>query len=191
MKPDKYTMTRRSFLKTSTQVTAMAGFSIASQVYGTSSNRIRVGNIYDHFDVEFEYKNCVRMTSMYRQIKGTDTKIEEEIVGTKGHGCIVGRKTQISGENAGIFRAHPEQHESHHQEHIDFIAALRRDKIPNDTRFLCESTLTVIIGRESAYISKHVSWDEIFSSNLQLLPSDNAAWDGSIRPVPKPNIPRS
>ncbi|UCF15965.1 MAG: Gfo/Idh/MocA family oxidoreductase, partial [Phycisphaerales bacterium] len=65
----------------------------------------RGGNIYDHFTVEFEYEKGVRTTSMCRQIQGTDTKIGEEIVGTKGHGAIVGRKTHITGENSRVFRA--------------------------------------------------------------------------------------
>ncbi|MHC4243766.1 MAG: Gfo/Idh/MocA family protein, partial [Planctomycetota bacterium] len=150
----------------------------------------RGGNIYDHFTVEFEYENGIRMTSMCRQIKGTDTKVGEEIVGTKGFASLVGRKAQFTGENARVFREHPKQHESHLQEHIDFIAALRRGEITNDTRFLCESTLTAIMGRESAYTGKHVTWDEILNSNLQLTPPDIARWDGSIRPVPKPGIPR-
>jgi myo-inositol 2-dehydrogenase/D-chiro-inositol 1-dehydrogenase len=150
----------------------------------------RGGNIYDHFTVEFEYENGVRMTSMCRQINGTDTKIGEEIVGTKGHGLIVGRKTEITGENAKVFPKHPEQHESHRQEHIDFIASLRRGEILNDTHFLCESTLTAIMGRESAYTGKYVSWDDILNSDLQLSPSNIAQWDGSIRPVPKPGMSR-
>jgi myo-inositol 2-dehydrogenase/D-chiro-inositol 1-dehydrogenase len=45
MKLDKNTMTRRRFLKTSTQVTALAGFSIATQAYGANNDRIRVGLI--------------------------------------------------------------------------------------------------------------------------------------------------
>ncbi|MHC4708529.1 MAG: Gfo/Idh/MocA family protein, partial [Planctomycetota bacterium] len=43
MKPDNHTMTRRRFLKTSTQVTALAGLSVATQAYGANSDRIRVG----------------------------------------------------------------------------------------------------------------------------------------------------
>jgi hypothetical protein len=44
MKLDKNTMTRRRFLKTSTQVTTtLAGLSIATQAYGAGSDRIRVG----------------------------------------------------------------------------------------------------------------------------------------------------
>jgi len=148
----------------------------------------RRGNIYDHFTVEFEYENGIRMTSMCRQIEGTDKKIGEEIVTTKGRGDM--KKARFTGENARVFKEHPQQHESHRQEHIDFIAALRRGEITNDTRILCEGTLTAIMGRESAYTGKNVMWDEILNSKLQLTPPDIAAWDGSIRPVPRPGMVR-
>jgi predicted dehydrogenase len=151
----------------------------------------RGGNIYDHFTVEYEYENGVRMTSMCRQIQGTDGKVGEDIIGTRGRAAMIGRKAQITGPNARVFREHPDQHESHRQEHIDFIAALRRGETPNDTRFLCESTLTAIMGRESAYTGKNVTWDQILHSDLQLTPPDIAAWDGSIRPVPKPGMARA
>jgi len=150
----------------------------------------RGGNIYDHFTVEFEYENGVRMTSMCRQIQGTDGKVGEEIVGTKGRAMMVGRKAQFTGKNARVFKEHPDQHESHQQEHIDFVAALRRAEVPNDTPFLCDSTLTAIMGRESAYTGKNVTWNEILNSDLNLTPPDIAAWDGSIRPVPKPGMAR-
>jgi myo-inositol 2-dehydrogenase/D-chiro-inositol 1-dehydrogenase len=45
MKQDKDTMTRRRFLKTSTKVTALAGFSIATRAYGASNDTLRVGLI--------------------------------------------------------------------------------------------------------------------------------------------------
>jgi len=150
----------------------------------------RGGNIYDHFTVEFEYANGVRLTSMCRQIRGTDTKIGEEIIATRGRGQLLEREARFTGERSRVFRPHPQQQESHRQEHIDFIAALRRGELPNDTGFLCDSTLTAIMGRESAYTGKVVGWDEILNSELRLSPSDIAAWNGSIRPVPKPGMPR-
>ncbi|HPA18404.1 MAG TPA: Gfo/Idh/MocA family oxidoreductase [Verrucomicrobiae bacterium] len=151
----------------------------------------RGGNIYDHFAVEFEYPNGVRMTSMCRQIKGTDAKVGEDIIGTKGTASTVGKGAVITGEKGRAFKEHPGQQESHQQEHTDFIAALRRGEIPNDTRFLCESTLTAIMGRESAYTGKVVTWDEIMCSELRLVPENIAAWDGSLRPVPKPGMKRA
>jgi len=151
----------------------------------------RGGNIYDHFAVEFEYPNGVRMTSMCRQIKGTDARVGEEIIGTKGTASTIGRNAAITGEKSRVFKEHPGQQESHQQEHTDFIGALRRGEITNDTRFLCDSTLTAIMGRESAYTGKVVAWDEIMASELSLTPANIAAWDGSIRPVPKPGMARA
>jgi len=45
MKPDKDTMTRRHFLKTSSTATALAGFSIATRAYGAGNETLRVGLI--------------------------------------------------------------------------------------------------------------------------------------------------
>jgi len=42
------------------------------------------GNIFDHFAVEFEYPNGVRVASYCRQTNGCAERIEERIVGTKG-----------------------------------------------------------------------------------------------------------
>jgi len=45
MKLYKDTMTRRRFLKTSTKVTALAGFSIATRAYGAGNDTLRIGLI--------------------------------------------------------------------------------------------------------------------------------------------------
>jgi len=51
-------------------------------------------------------------------------------------------------------------------------------------------TIEYEYGRESAYAGKNITWDQILNSDLQLTPPDIAAWDGTIRPVPKPGMPR-
>ena len=130
------------------------------------------------------------MTSFCRQIAGTDRKIGEDIIGTKGTAILSRGEPRLTGENPRVFAKDPRQHQSHRQEHIDFITALRRGELTNDVRLLCESTLTAIMGRESAYSGKVVTWDETLNSKLRLSPPDIAKWDGSIRPVPKPGMPR-
>ena len=42
------------------------------------------GNIFDHFAVEYEYPDGVRVLSMCRQIKGSSDRVSEHLVGTKG-----------------------------------------------------------------------------------------------------------
>ena len=55
------------------------------------------GNIFDHFAVEFEYPNGARVMSMCRQTPGCADRVEEKIVGTKGHAFGYGK---ISGPDA-------------------------------------------------------------------------------------------
>ena len=54
---------------------------------GRSAPAPEYGNIFDHFAVEYEYPNGVRVMSMCRQIKGCADRVEERIVGTKGVAC--------------------------------------------------------------------------------------------------------
>src|SRR5207253_2485604 len=56
------------------------------------------------------------------------------------------------------------------QEHADLIAAIRSGKPVNEARQIAESTLTAIMGRESAYSGHSVTWDEMLNSNMKLAP---------------------
>lgn len=151
----------------------------------------RGGNIYDHFAVEFDYPSGARLTSVCRQIKPTEYRIGEAVFGTGGKAFFLKGQKKITGKRPKTYTQDPPgQHESHRQEHIDFITALRQGKLTNEARLLCESTLTAIMGREAAYTGRTVTWDEMLASNLTLTPRDIAAWDGTIRPVPKPGDPR-
>jgi predicted dehydrogenase len=164
------------------------------KAYGAGGRQFhtdRGGNIYDHFMVEYEYADGTRMVSMCRQIAETERRVAEHVIGTKGTVILEGDNPRIITDRATPLEEHPGQHESHWQEHIDFVEALRNGKIVNDTRILCDSTLTAIMGRESAYSGKTVEWQEILNSKLNLTPPDISAWDGKIRPVPKPGVSRA
>jgi len=164
------------------------------QAYGMGGRQYhteRGGNIYDHFAVEFEYPNGVRMTSMCRQIAPTDRRIGEVVYCTEGQASMLNNAPiTFTGKQSWKRDTDEGQAESHMQEHIDFITDLRNGKITNDTRILCDGTLTAILGRESAYTGQVVQWDDLAQSDLRLVPEDIASWDGSMRPVWKPGMER-
>jgi hypothetical protein len=56
------------------------------------------------------------------------------------------------------------------QEHADLIASIRAGKPLNEARQVAESTLTAIMGRESAYSGHSVTWDEMLNSEMKLGP---------------------
>ncbi|MFW5872960.1 MAG: gfo/Idh/MocA family oxidoreductase, partial [bacterium] len=56
------------------------------------------------------------------------------------------------------------------QEMINFVTAIRTNNPVNQAEQLAYSTLTGIMGRESAYTGKDMSWEETMNSDLRLGP---------------------
>ena len=140
------------------------------------------GNIYDHFAVEFEYPNGVRVMSMCRQIPGCADRIEEKIVGTKGYAFGYG---EIHGENFWKFEA--DEPNPYVQEHTDLIASIRSGKLLNEGRRIAESTMCAIMGRMSVYTGRAISWEwAMTSSKLDLTPAKFEFGPNPVDPVAMP-----
>jgi predicted dehydrogenase len=126
------------------------------------------GHIYDHFAVEYEYGNGARMFSQCRQMNGCEGKVEEAVVGAKGasncNGWIRGADRQL------IWRFREEKGNPYQQEHQDLMASIRAGTPLNEAKAIAESTLTGIMGRESAYSGRTVEWEEMLNSKNKLGP---------------------
>ena len=73
------------------------------------------------------------------------------------------------------------------QEHIDLLESITAHKPINELKQVAESTLTAIMGRDSAYTGKKLSWDQALNSTLDTFPKSPLAW-GPMKegPVPRP-----
>jgi predicted dehydrogenase len=155
-------------------------------VMGMGGRQARVapefGNIYDHFAVEFEYANGVRVSSMCRQTKGAASRVEERIVGTKGIALGSG---EIRGEKPWKFEA--KERNPYVLEHVDLIASIRSGSPLNEGRRIAESTMTAIMGRMSAYTGRAMSWEwAMNASTLDLSPAKYAFGPNPVDPVAIP-----
>ncbi len=140
------------------------------------------GNIFDHFAVELEYPGGVRVASQCRQTKGCAERVEEKIVGTKGHAFGYG---EISGPGAWKFEA--EEANPYVAEHRDLIESIRDGRPLNEGRQVAESTLCAIMGRMSAYTGRAISWDwAMNASKLDLFPKTLAFGPNPVDPVAVP-----
>jgi myo-inositol 2-dehydrogenase/D-chiro-inositol 1-dehydrogenase len=73
------------------------------------------------------------------------------------------------------------------QEHVDWVTAIRKDKPINTIKDTALSTLMAIMGRDSAYTGKAITWDELMASTARLGPTEYA-----LGPVPikaEPPVP--
>lgn len=139
------------------------------------------GHIYDHFAVEYEYPNGARMFSQCRQMNGCEGKVEEAVVGTQGTSNC---KDWIrDGKKELIWRFREKEVNPYQQEHQDLIDSIRAGNPLNEAQAVAESTLTGIMGRESAYAGRSVEWDEVLNGKTRLGPQDYR-----LGPLPFPEV---
>ena len=154
------------------------------QVMGMGGREVRdLGNIYDHFAIEYEYPNGVRVLGMCRQIDGCHSRVDERIVGTKGvahgHGEIEGRRA---------YKYEGKSPDPYVQEQADLIASIREGKPLNEGKRVAESTMAAIMGRMSAYTGRALKWDwAMNASKLDFTPPKyDFGVDLPVRPVAIP-----
>jgi len=159
------------------------------QAMGMGGREVRTGpeygNIFDHFAVEYEYPNGVRVLSMCRQTAGCHEQVSERVVGTKGQTYTDGSNGSVEGQNA--YKYEGESPNPYVQEHADLIASIREGKPLNEGRRIAESTLTAIMGRMSAYTGRALKWDwAMNASTLDLSPPEYEFGDLPVRPAAVP-----
>jgi myo-inositol 2-dehydrogenase / D-chiro-inositol 1-dehydrogenase len=141
------------------------------------------GHIYDHFAVEFEYANGMRMFSQCRQMDGCDDRVAELVVGTNGSSNCQ-NFIQVKGGESWKFPG--KDPNAYRQEHLDLINSIRAGKPINEARTAAESTLMGIMGREAAYSGKTITWEAALNSTNRLGPDKYEFGD---LPFPEVAIP--
>jgi len=143
------------------------------------------GNIYDHFAVEYEYPGGIRVLSMCSQIEGSTSQVAERVVGTKGVTYTTRALGYIEGQKP--YKYQGETISGFVKEHADLIQSIREGKPINESRQVAESTMTLIIGRMSAYTGRALKWDwAMNASKLDLTPPKYEFGDLPVRPVAIP-----
>jgi len=146
-------------------------------------NHPNYGHIYDHFAVEFEYANGMKMFSQCRQMDKTDNKVAEFIAGTKGTSDC---KSFIRVKGGDNWRFRDQDVNPYQQEHQALIESIRAGKPLNEAQAVAESTLMAIMGRESAYSGLIVEWEQTLNSKTRLGPEK---YEFGALPFPKVAVP--
>lgn len=150
------------------------------------------GDMYDFFSIDFVFDDNRHYQGMCREIDGCSTNISDVILGTKGY---TNAKNEIFDYEGNLIweyeypldkNGKPTNRtavSAYDQEMICFVDAIRTDKPINEAEQLAYSTLTGIMGRESAYTGQDVTWDEILSSSLRLGPEEYSWGPVNIQPI--------
>ena len=151
---------------------------ISATAFGSRQRRV-TGDQYDNFSVDFEYENGVHVHSMSRQIDGCDTNISEFIHGTKGtweSGPMVSGACVIKDLDGNVLWSYDlEAEKTEHQqndpytlEHVNWISSIRNNTPFVQAEETALSNMCGIMGRESAYTGKTITWEQMTGFAFEL-----------------------
>jgi len=142
------------------------------------------GNIYDHFEVNYEFPGDVRGFLVHRQISNCFGGVRDQIMGTKGLGVIGGRRSpgEITGEKNWRY-AGPPTPDMYQIEHNELYAGIRSGNPINNGDRMCTSTMMALMGRMAAYTGAEITWEQALNSQERLV-LENLTWDMKLPIAP-------
>jgi len=145
------------------------------------------GQIYDHHFVEFHYANGAILNSQCRHQKGTLSKVDEMLIGTKGKVfCDEARITDTKGNTLYQFDKSKEN-QPYQNEHDELFAAIAKGEYKFwDAERGAKSSMTSILGRLATYSGQRMEWDKALASGMNIMPA-TYAFDATPPVVPDAN----
>ncbi len=156
---------------------ALEAYPVKAQ--GMGGRQVRTGKdygqIFDHHYVEFHYGNGAILNSQCRHIKGTMSKVDELLVGTKGKVyCDEARITDLKGNTIYQFDKSKEN-QPYQNEHDELFDAIAKGEYKFwDAERGAKSTMTSILGRMATYSGQVIEWDKAINSGLNIMPESYA-----------------
>lgn len=168
---------------------------LPQQAYGHGGRQgaPEYGDTWNHYQVLYHYPGPLNVTIHSTQFGPVFGDVCARFIGTKGMAeAHYSRGVFIEGENkwdSGVLReakeVTPEQRaagvftsslqDANDNKVKSFINSIETGKFLNETRSGAESTLTAILGRESAMQKREMTWEQILSSNQVIDPKLNLA----------------
>ncbi len=137
----------------------IGGHPIRCVGYGGRKVRTTHGDIFDHFNLAFEYPGPVHLTFVSGQVEKGGPAVQRELYGTK---ASYYSPATIKGEE-GEWKAEPGG-----SQYDDFVDSILSGNILSEARRGAEATFTTILGRTAGYTGKEAVWDEVWKANEKL-----------------------
>ncbi|MBK7652923.1 MAG: Gfo/Idh/MocA family oxidoreductase [Flammeovirgaceae bacterium] len=130
------------------------------------------GEIFDHHYVEFHYADGSILNSQCRHIKGTMSKVDELMVGTKGS-IYAGAANIVDRKGKVLYQYDRSKENNPYQtEHDELFAAIAKKEYKfDDTERGAKSTMTSILGRLATYTGQVVEFEKALNSGMSIMPT--------------------
>lgn len=166
---------------------------VAAVANGGRAYRTDAGNVYDHYNIAYEYPGGIICHLGERQFNGCHTEVIDRIYCEKGT-AVAPNTPMVLGpdgkKRVWMYRAKPGVEQNMYQVcHNEFFAALRKGEIINTGEYMANSTMLGLLGREAAHTGQRITWDQMWAANQDFAPDTLKMGDSfPIAPVPVPGV---
>jgi len=164
---------------------------IAAVANGGRACRSDAGNVYDHYNVTYEYPGGVFCHVGQRQYLRCHTEVVDRIFCEKGT-AVAPNSPMVLGldgkKRQWMYRGKPGTEQNMYQVcHNELFAALRRGEIINKGEYMANSTMLALLGRDAAHTGQRLTWEQMWKSGQDFAP-DTLRMDDAheVHPVPVP-----
>jgi predicted dehydrogenase len=143
------------------------------------------GEIFDHHFVEYHYADGSVLNSQCRHIKGTMSKVDEMLVGTKGK-IYTGAAKIVDHKGNSLYQFDKKklENDAYQTEHDELFEAVAKGEYKFDNaEYGAKSTMTAILGRMATYSGQVIEWDKAMNSGISLQP-DVYSFDALPKSLP-------
>jgi len=147
------------------------------------------GDIFDHYYIEYQYKDGTKLHSPIRMIDRCRTNAAFYLQGTEGTASLREGIRNLKGET--IWRHRDMDDPNPFQRSLDlFIDSIRNGLGINDTEWGVNSTLASLMGRMAAHSGQIIYREEALQSKLRLVPDLHSFEDEApVQPDEKGRYP--
>jgi predicted dehydrogenase len=136
--------------------------------YGGRKWRTYIGDIFDHFNLTYEYPGGVHLTFMSGQFCTFHDSSEEILGSDSTFSNPRGREAlRITGKSKWQWSGDDDASVNEWQA---FIASVKEGKPIADAEHGAVGTFTTILGREAAYRQEEIEWKKLWDENEKLKP---------------------
>jgi predicted dehydrogenase len=165
---------------------------IAAVANGGRAIRQDAGNVYDHYNIAYEYPGGVICHLGERQFNGCHTETVDRIYCEKGTAVAPNTPMVLGpdGKRSWMYRSPAGMEQNMYQVcHNEFFAALRKGEIINTGEYMANSTMLGLLGREAAHTGQRVTWDQMWAASQDHAPDTLKMSDSfAVAPVPVPGV---
>lgn len=160
---------------------------IAARGGGGRAQRSDDGNVWDHYEVTFEYPGGVFCHIGQRQFLNAFSEVMDRVFCVNGVMEAPQRvmTKDIAGKVTWAWRG--ETKDMYQVCHNEWFAAIRKGEALNTGEYMANSTMLGILAREAAHSGQRVTWEDLWKGSQDLAPDDLKMTDSfPVQEVPVP-----